>query len=450
MTQKWPVDFLENMEAMLKEDFPEFIDGLLKPAPVSLRLNPNKRINNFDNEVEVSWCPDGRYLKQRPSFTFDPLFHAGCYYVQEASSMFVESVFRQCFSKNQPINAIDLCAAPGGKSTHLISLLPEGSILVCNEVISQRNKILRQNILKWGDPNVIVTQNKVEDFLPLEGFFDLVLVDAPCSGEGLFRRDPDTAKEWSRDAVTHCAIRQNGILENAFALLKPGGILIYCTCTFETSENEEQIEALMDKHDAELLDLNCEFEGIINSRLGLRFYPSYIQGEGFFLSAVRKRDGNEFELKKAKSFKDDIQAKIMVANYLKDHEKFVYIKKEEIIYALPEHILSLLLFMEKKFYIRQAGIRMGELKGASLQPAQDLSLSIFINENFQSFNFSFEEAIKYLRCETVNCPDAPKGWTLAKYEGFSLGWMKVLDNRVNNYFPKDWRILKEFISKDHL
>ena len=442
--QGWPSDFLDRMKNYLNEEYPSFIQGLSIPAPVSVRLNPFKPINKFEAEAKVAWCKDGRYLKERPSFTFDPLFHAGTYYVQEASSMFLASAFNQCFPEKSPLRVLDLCAAPGGKSTHLISLLPEGSILVSNELISSRNKVLRQNLVKWGDPNVIVTQNEVEDFLSLEGYFDLLVVDAPCSGEGLFRRDPNAAKEWSVDAVNNCSSRQSNILENAIKLLRPGGILIYSTCTFEASENEKQIEALIHGDSVELISLNVSNSGIVKSELGLRFYPHRISGEGFFISAVRKTEAQEFEFKKSKPSKSPQIHQQLLAAYLKDPESFFVLQKDEVIYAIPNHILPLFQFMEKKFYVRQAGIRIGEMKGATLQPAHELALNRHLRKDLPLYNFSLEEAIRYLRCDAVQCPDAPKGWTLAAYEDFPLGWMKVLDGRVNNYFPKELRVLKEY------
>ena len=442
--QEWPTEFLERMQKSQGIDYDSFLKGLSIPAPVSLRLNLFKKSKKFDKNLKVEWCEAGRYLKVRPLFTFDPLFHAGTYYVQEASSMFLESVFKQCFPENIPLRALDLCAAPGGKSTHLISLLPEGSTLVSNELISSRNKVLRQNIVKWGDPNVIVTQNEAEDFLSLEGYFDLVLVDAPCSGEGLFRRDPDAAKEWSVDAVHNCSFRQSKILENAIKLLRPGGILIYSTCTFEECENERQIEILIHSDSVELISLNVSNSGIVKSELGLRFYPHRISGEGFFISAVRKTDGQDFEFKKSKPSKSPQIHQQLLTAYLKSPESFFVIQKDEVIYAIPNHILPLFQFMEKKFYVRQAGIRIGEMKGATLQPAHELALSRHLRKDLPLYNFSLEEAIRYLRCDAVQCPDAPKGWTLAAYEDFPLGWMKVLDGRVNNYFPKELRVLKEY------
>jgi len=442
--QAWPPDFLDNMRLMLADDFPQFIEGLSSAAPVSVRLNPFKAGGKFYNEKKVSWCDDGRYLERRPSFTLDPLFHAGCYYVQEASSMFLESVFKQYFSADRAVRAIDLCAAPGGKSTHLLSLLPEGSVLVSNEIIPNRNKVLRQNICKWGRPDVIVTQNEVKDFISLAGYFDLVVVDAPCSGEGLFRRDPVSANEWSTDVVRNCVIRQNGILDDAFRLLKPGGILIYSTCTFETCENEEQIERLISLHNAELLDLNDRHKGIINSGQGLRFYPVYVDGEGFFISAVRKSDGREQELKKTKRQQSSWGQKEFLLNYLEHPELFSPFEKNNILFAIPAEMIDLFYFMEKRFYIRQTGIRLGEIKGEKPVPEHDIALSTSLRKGLPAVELSKQDAIRYLRCENVECRGAEKGWNLAQYGSFPLGWIKVLDNRVNNYFPKEWRIRMDY------
>ncbi|MBP6334375.1 MAG: hypothetical protein KA444_02800 [Bacteroidia bacterium] len=443
--QEWPGEFLGRMKLLMGDDYRSFLQGLSEPAPVSIRINPEKRINNFQDQQKVKWCEAGYYLDKRPSFTFDPLFHAGCYYVQEASSMFLESVFKHCFPGDDPLKALDLCAAPGGKSTHLSSLLPADSILVSNEIIPQRNKTLRHNLAKWGDSNVIVTQQEVDDFLPLSGYFDLILVDAPCSGEGLFRRDPNAANEWSEDAVNHCAHRQENILNTAIKLLKPGGVLIYCTCTFENSENESQIERLIKENNAELIELNSGFEEIVKTGFGLRFYPHRVMGEGFFISAIRNIDGEEGVLKKIKSDKSSSAGHDFLNRFLREPEAFSSIQKENTLYAIPNHMLPLFQFMENKFYIRQAGIRIGEIKGADLQPAYELALSSNIAKDIPLYNFSLEDAIRYLRCDMVTCQNAEKGWTLAAYEGCPIGWIKVLDHRVNNYFPKELRVLKEYV-----
>ncbi|TAH42236.1 MAG: hypothetical protein EYC69_06295 [Bacteroidetes bacterium] len=442
--QKWPDDFLVRMQSLLGAEYPAFLQGLSTQAPVSIRLNPAKPIKKFEGEQKVVWCETGRYLSHRPSFTFDPLFHAGTYYVQEASSMFLESVFYQCFPEKKALRVLDLCAAPGGKSTHLISLLAEGSLLVSNELISSRNKVLRQNIVKWGSPNVIVTQNETEDFLSLTGYFDLVVVDAPCSGEGLFRRDPDAAEEWSVDAVKHCSTRQGKILEDAFKLLRPGGVLIYSTCTFEEAENENQTRTLIKNDSAEMISLTTSFPGLVKTEYGIRFYPHRISGEGFFISAIRRTEGEEFVLKKAKPSKAPLIYKELLKSFLVMAESFTAIQKDEVIFAIPNHILALFQFMEKRFYIRQAGIRIGEMKGSSLQPAHELALSSSLRSDISAYSFSLEDAIRYLRCDAVLCPGTKKGWTLAAFDNFPLGWMKVLDGRVNNYFPNEMRVLKEY------
>jgi 16S rRNA C967 or C1407 C5-methylase (RsmB/RsmF family)/NOL1/NOP2/fmu family ribosome biogenesis protein len=441
--QEWPADFIDRIGNFPGTDLPAFLEGLSSLSPVSLRLNPFKQIKKFDKEKKVEWCDAGRYLPERPSFTFDPLFHAGTYYVQEASSMFLDSAFGQCFPHSDPLRVLDLCAAPGGKSTHLISLLPAGSILVSNELIPQRNKVLRQNLVQWGDPNVIITQNETKDFIPLKGYFDLVVVDAPCSGEGLFRRDPKAAKEWSVDAVNNCSIRQSKILKDAFELLRPGGVLIYSTCTFEESENEKQVEVLISRDSAELISLTALNSGLVKTEYGIRFYPHRISGEGFFISALRRTEGSEFEYKRSKPSGSPVIHQKLLESYLVDAESFAAIQKQEVIYAIPQHIIPLFHFMEKKFYIRQAGIRMGELKGSFL-PAYELALSRNLRKDLPKHNFSLEDAIRYLRCDTVQCPGLEKGWTLATFENFPLGWMKVLDGRVNNYFPKEFRIIKDY------
>ncbi len=218
----YPEAFLSRMQALLNTEYPDFIKSLDTPAPTSIRLNPGKVSDAFVETDNIPWCNEGKYLAERPSFTFDPLFHAGAYYVQEASSMFLEEVWKQVNPENIPVRVLDLCAAPGGKSTHLLSLMSDDSLLVSNELIQARNKVLQQNILKWGNANCIVTQNKPDDFTALPDYFDVILIDAPCSGEGLFRKDKDAITEWSEKNVAMCAFRQKEILTSAMLCLKPG------------------------------------------------------------------------------------------------------------------------------------------------------------------------------------------------------------------------------------
>ena len=232
-----PASFTEYTRALLGvEEYEKLVSALQQEPPVSIRLNRLKvhrlKVENALS-VQPPWSSEGIYLDERLTFTFDPLFHAGCYYVQEASSMFVEQVLRQHVTK--PVVMLDLCAAPGGKSTHARSVLPEGSLLVANEVIRNRSQILAENLTKWGHPDVVVTNNDPADFSALPSFFDVILTDVPCSGEGMFRKDSVAVEEWSPENVEICWQRQRRIIADVWPSLKPGGILIYSTSTYKMS-----------------------------------------------------------------------------------------------------------------------------------------------------------------------------------------------------------------------
>ncbi|MEO6758980.1 MAG: RsmB/NOP family class I SAM-dependent RNA methyltransferase, partial [Saprospiraceae bacterium] len=239
-----PPPFERQMQVLLGAAWPNFAAALGTPAPVSIRLNPAKHLPEplLPTEAAVPWHPQGRYLAERPVFTLDPGFHAGGYYVQEASSMFLYEALRQTVDFSKKLNVLDLCAAPGGKSTLLADLVGPDSLLVANELIRSRVNSLRENLEKWGAPNVAVTSGEAGDFAGLEGFFDLIVADAPCSGEGLFRKDPAAMGEWSPAAVELCSLRQQRILSEVLPALAPGGILVYSTCTYNTAENEAQVE----------------------------------------------------------------------------------------------------------------------------------------------------------------------------------------------------------------
>ena len=266
----------------------------------SIRLNPAKLIPHspFTIQEKVPWSSLGYYLTERPSFTFDPLFHAGCYYVQEASSMFLEQALRQTIDLSKPLRVLDLCAAPGGKSTHIQSLVTTESLLVSNEVIKSRTNILRQNIIKWGSENVVVTNNDPQHFSKLEGFFDVLVIDAPCSGSGLFRKDPQAINEWSPENVLLCCGRQKRIIADAFACLKKDGVLIYSTCSYSKEENESIADWLAEELRMENQRLAIEnswniveTESDKTSSFGYRFFPDKLKGEGYYLTCFRKTGG---------------------------------------------------------------------------------------------------------------------------------------------------------------
>ena len=291
---------------------------------VSVRLNQKKefKIQNsiFNILGQVPWAEHGYYLAERPSFTFDPLFHAGCYYVQEASSMFLEQALKQTVDLSKPIKVLDLCAAPGGKSTHLLSLISKESLLVSNDVIRSRVNILNDNIVKWGCANVVVTNNDPKDFQKLENYFDVIVVDAPCSGSGLFRRDPDAMDEWSLNNVALCSQRQQRILADVMPSLKARGVLIFSTCSY----SEEEDEAIVDWLKKELIINNEELIidpgwGIIASGGGYRFWPDKVKGEGFFISCFRKNgvEGPEEFHKRKKVEKISLAEIKVLENYLR-------------------------------------------------------------------------------------------------------------------------------------
>jgi 16S rRNA C967 or C1407 C5-methylase (RsmB/RsmF family)/NOL1/NOP2/fmu family ribosome biogenesis protein len=440
----YPASFLTRMQALLQGEYPDFLDSLETLAPTSVRLNPNKPASIFADADRVPWCNWGRYLNERPSFTFDPLFHAGAYYVQEASSMFLEQLWKAINPDNAPVTVLDLCAAPGGKSTHLLSLINSDSLLVSNEIIQGRNKVLQQNILKWGHANCIITQNKPENYASLSNYFDMVLIDAPCSGEGLFRKDKDAICEWSEKNVAMCAMRQKEILQHAAQCLKPGGFLIYSTCTFEPDENDNNMEALL-QTGFSMVEIGAEniFDGIKSTRFGWQFFPHRVKGEGFYIAALQKdfaSTGNLFGRKgsnTSKSKKPDL-----LNAYLDKPYAFTELTRNNIIFAMPDFMLSDFELIERQLYIRHAGIELGQYKGNDFLPSPGLALSNHLRVDLPSLNLNYNEAVNYLRCESPNLKIQQRGWFLAKYEALNLGWLKCLGNRANNYYPKEWRILK--------
>ena len=299
-----PASFIDYTRALLgDEDYAKLVASLDSEQPVSIRLNRSKPFAFRSSGSGVPWCTSGFYLDERPTFTFDPLFHAGCYYVQEASSMFVEQALKR-YVGGEAVVMLDLCAAPGGKSTHVRSILPENSLLIANEVVRNRSQILAENLTKWGHPGVVVTNNEPADFTPLEDFFDVILADVPCSGEGMFRKDAVAVSEWTSENVEICWQRQRRIISDIWPCLKPGGILIYSTCTYNTAENEENIRWIHDELGAEVLPLDVAEDWNITGNLlpgedfpVYRFLPHKTKGEGFFLAVLRKPDSSSGSVK---------------------------------------------------------------------------------------------------------------------------------------------------------
>jgi NOL1/NOP2/sun family putative RNA methylase len=425
----------------------------------SVRMNPAKAaglqqsIFNISQE-KIGWSQQGWYLAERPSFTVDPLFHAGAYYVQEASSMFLEQALQQTVDLTQPIKVLDLCAAPGGKSTLIQSLLSAESILVSNEVIKARVNILSENITKWGAANVVVTNNDPKDFQRLPDFFDVIVVDAPCSGSGLFRKDATAIEEWSLNNVQLCSQRQQRILADILPALKENGVLIYSTCSYSKEEDEAICDWLMDEMQMESLHLKTDRNwGIVETvselkkGYGYRFYPDKVKGEGFFIAAFKQQQGNSFASVSAKA--KDKPAKPaakeidIVKPWLQNAAEFFFIKQNEELIAVPLCFENEMAQLQSSLYIKKAGVRMGSVIRDELIPHHELALSTILNANIPGCDTELETALQYLRKQDIKIETTIKGWALIKYHHLPLGWAKILPNRINNYYPKEWRILNK-------
>ena len=380
-----PEDFVRMMHEQYDADTADSLcHALCDTEPeVSIRLNPRKgktlSIENLDVEA-CPWCPDAYYLHERPAFTFDPLLHAGAYYVQEASSMYVSQLLRHHFSVSGPSAALDLCAAPGGKSTLLASLLPQGSILVSNEPMPKRAQVLAENMQKWtctaeGEYPVrsVVTQNYPTDFVEFTDSFDLLLTDVPCSGEGMFRKDEVAVQDWSLQNVDLCWRRQREILQDIWHVLKPGGLLIYSTCTFNHFEDEDNVRWI------------CESLGgmLLEER---HFLPGRDRGEGFYCAAIQ--------------------------SVPRDEEQFPSL-----------------------------GISADDIKSleAKLRTLHVLPQAFSVEPDMPRVELTYSQALSYLRREAVRVP-APRGMVLLCYKGYVLGPGKCVGNRINNLYPEQWRI----------
>ena len=455
------INSLDNIPGFDKEAFEQVHQS--GEQITSIRLNPAK-ITNFPLSIfncqlnAVPWNTHGYYLSSRPSFTLDPIFHAGAYYVQEASSMFLEEALKQSVDLSTPIKVLDLCAAPGGKSTLIQSIISNESLLVSNEVIKTRVNILSENITKWGAANVIVSNNDPKDFQRLENYFDVLVVDAPCSGSGLFRKDNNAIEEWSEQNVQLCSQRQQRILADVLPALKDGGTLIYSTCSYSKDEDEEILDWLMSNYQFSTINFKLKKDwNIVETKspqtnaYGYRFYPDKVKGEGFFIAAFKKEgtsekvQGTRTKAQSSRSKGDKVLLKEIeiIAPYLKDASLFSFIKLNEEIIALPSFIENDLSILQSALYIKKAGIKIGTVIREELIPDHELAVSTSISDTITSIEVDREIALQYLRRAEIKLEAAGKGWAILMHQKIPLGWIKILPGRINNYYPKDWRILNK-------
>lgn len=421
----------------------------------SIRINQDK-LNDQSNLIfselikeDVPWCHYGKYLSERPSFILDPVWHGGGYYVQEASSMFLWHILNQINLTDGPsVRILDLCAAPAGKTTILATKYKE-ALIVSNETIKNRVPVLLENCNRWGSENIVVTSNDAADFSRIDGYFDIILADVPCSGSGLFRKQPDAIGLWSENSVMLCCQRQERILSDALPALKIGGILVYSTCSYSREENENIVDWLIKDHQLEPVRIGTENEwNIVETKSekegwGYRFFPDKLKGEGFFIAVLKKTAGATFQKLNSKKQVKTIARPDGLSPWLKDEKPLYFLQQNEKILAIPQSIKNELTFLQQNLYLKKAGIEAGTSKGREFIPEHALALSRLLREDVPALELDLPNAINYLKKKEISFANPVKGWRLVRFNGINIGWAKGLDTRINNYYPTSWRILKD-------
>jgi NOL1/NOP2/sun family putative RNA methylase len=445
-----PDTFKSSMLAQLgKSEYADFEASLYNEIPVSIRINTHKYRSTNDLE-NVAWCNNGYYLHERPIFTLDPSFHAGAYYVQEASSMFIHHILENIVDGNKDIKVLDLSAAPGGKSTLIANFLNNQGLLVANEIIKNRAYTLKYNISKEGFSNVIVTHNEPKDFTPLADFFDIILVDAPCSGEGMFRKDPNAINEWSPESVQHCSLRQQNILQDVLPALKPGGHLIYSTCTYNEIENIDNVNYAMEKFGLNSLNIAVNkgwnvTEVSKGKAMGYQFYPHKTKGEGFFVALLQKEEESKSinKLKTSDKVIQHLDKKVvpLLTPWVAMDDKDLLVDKIGNIHLFHAPFTAEAKVLSHYLRLIYCGTTVGILNKTVFIPDHSLALSLDKNQAIDTINLSKNEALLYLKRELPQVNSDQKSWLVALYEGNGIGWLKNLGNRINNYLPAEYRII---------
>ena len=460
-----PEGFKDEMRALLGEEAESLFEALCRDTEVSIRLNRRKPTCEplFEEMEPVGWCRNGFYLPERPDFGHDPMLYAGAYYVQEASSTVYEQIAEKLVEKiieqrggNLSLNVLDLCAAPGGKSTAILNALGDDDLLVSNEYDRKRAWILKENIEKWGSGNVIVTNNEASDFSKLREKFDIIAVDAPCSGEGMMRREPVARSQWSENLVDKCSALQRRIVTDILPALKEGGYLIYSTCTFNRKENEENAEFFAKELGLEPVCLDLEgVEKAVKSLGGtaLRFMPHKTRGEGLFVTVLRKGEACD-ACEPATKIREDRKKGETSGPATKigedrrkggpDRRREDELQIGDQVYGVQDGVREMVKTLQtkgKNIRILSAGRPKAELKGKLKIPLSARVLVPGSEEEFPEVELTKEEALKYLRRENLTLPpDSPTGYLSVCYQGKPLGLVKNLGNRANNLYPTEWKI----------
>lgn len=431
-----PSAFVTRIKGQIGEESKALIEALSSESPVSIHIHPDKGIDI--SQDQVPWNSQGRFLKERPSYVQDPHYHGGAYYPQEASSMLTGHLVSLLDLPPSPL-CLDLCAAPGGKSINLLSALDERAFLISNEVIRSRAKILKENLKRWGKGNFAISSAHPSSWADSELRFDLILVDAPCSGEGMFRKGDQALNEWSPENVTFCAERQSAILRDIVPLLKEGGYLLYSTCTYSREENEDKCETLVDQG---LMPFPFELpESWGFKRKGekgnaVQAYPHRLRGEGFFISLFQREGEAEARDQRPSQLKTESPIEMDIPQWMHIEESG---GKYRLLHSQFEYELR---SVEKGPKVHH-GMEIGQMKGKDFIPSHEVAMSGLLRDQ-KSIELDYQEAIRYLRKETFPLSEQENGWYLAKFEGTVLGWIKIAAGRMKNHYPKDWMIRKRW------
>lgn len=447
-----PEKFIEQVKRNFPAEGEEMLQAIGETSPsVSVRANVARHASVPAGAQQVPWCPVGLYLDERPQFTFDPLWHAGMYYVQDASSMFIHHVISHLV--HEPVRYLDLCAAPGGKTTAAMQALPADSLVVANEIVGSRARVLCDNVSRWGNAACVVTSCAPRDLGRLTHFFDVIAADVPCSGEGMMRKDDEAVSQWTPALVEQCAERQRGIIDDVWQALKPGGLFIYSTCTYNRDENELMLDYIIENYGAEPVAVPTEpswniHAGVDTELPCYRFLPHLTRGEGLFMAVLRKPADEPLrpvKLGKKQRTPSRTDAPRTIKQWLAGEKEFAVTVAADAVTAVPRQHAQAIDILLATVHVLQAGVEMGTIKGKNCVPSQALALSSALAADaFPAVELDYAQAIAYLRGEAITV-DAPRGYVLVKYGGAALGFVNNLGNRANNMYPKGLRILSSHI-----
>lgn len=444
---------IKSIEKYCEIDATEFINSFDESANIAIKVNPFKKLENLQDYLplaeKVQWCDEAYYLSNRPNFYKDPLFYAGAYYVMDPASMFIDFILKY-LNVLENVKILDIAAAPGGKSIIIDSQISDNSILWANDINNNRAKVLEYNLAKWGRANYIVSNAKIEDFIDLKNQFDLVLLDAPCTGSGFFRKYQSWQENFSLKYINQCVKRQKDILKNVFEIIPIDGYLIYSTCSFTSEENEEIAKWIIENGFEEIkLQIPSEW-GIVASEYGYRFFPHLSKSEGFYYAIFKKNNFNNeikqinhLNKKNLNPIKLTSINKIDKVDYINLTEDLKLKKWRKNINLITKKIDD---WFEKDFiYFNGKILTIGTnyIEEKKQIPSPQFALSIYKSSDIQSITLSLSEAQSYLQKISFTI-EADEGIYLVKFQNLALGWIKIINGgRINNYYPAEWRIMKE-------